>query len=199
LLLNRVDLGDVKKALVPEDIEPAAFLGSKSLAGHFLCCYTPVKGVSFGSPLHEFGYLPCLAQSSGERGICSSTVAVDHPAFADQGGEHWGLKKVPGDFERTGDYGFRVKARGGRLDVSIRFRKSFTLGYWDKGFTFLSRKGERIIRFEVRIHGEVFFCRVQKTGIFHSGRSFPFLFDNCWVTIGKPEIPARKPPVFEEI
>lgn len=192
LLIDWIDFEEVREPLVPDEFEPLSFLRSDTLSGHYLGSYTPTAGCTFDRPFHEFGYFPCRAEYEDLKGFCQSRFAVDHPQALEGSEDYWGLQRIPGEFEKQGDFGLQVNADDGRLQVTIEFRKLVSLGYWNRSFTSLVKAGNGIFSFRTNLYGELFLCRTKRKRFAHRGTLIPFLFDRCWVTIEKPEIVGQQ-------
>jgi hypothetical protein len=115
-------------------------------------------------------------------------MAVDHLEALEGSQDYWGLRKIPGEFEKRGDHGFQVSADDGRLQVSLEFRKLVSLGYWNRSLHSLVKTKSAVFRFKTTFHGELFLCRTRRKRLARRGTMIPLLFDNCWITIGKPEV-----------
>jgi hypothetical protein len=191
LLVDWIDFEEVKRQLVPDDFEIASFLRSDTLSGHYLGSYTPTTGCTFDRPFHEFGYFACKAEYHDSKGYLPSKIAMDHPEALEGSQDYWGLRKIPGEFEEQGDYGFQVNADDGRLQVSLEFKKLVSLGYWNRSFDSLVKTRNGVLRFKTAFYGELFLCRTKRKRLGHRGTLIPLLFDRCWVTVEKPEIVAR--------
>jgi hypothetical protein len=187
LLVDWIDFEKVRMELVPNEFHLAKVLQSDTLSGHYLGSYVPVEGGTFERPFHEFGRIVCNAEFQDEKGFWLGRMAVDHPLAQEGGKTYWGVDKIPGAFEDFGDYGQHVRADDGRLQVSLQFKKLFSLGYWNTPFSFFTRKGTKVLRFQIAYHGELFLCRSERKKIFHEGRLIPLLFDRCWITMEAPE------------
>lgn len=188
LLVDWIAFERVKEALLPEGFSKASFFRADTLAGHYFGSYRPADDSTFREPFHEFGFIPAIARCGKAQGYALARMAVDHPGAIEGGQQHWGIEKVPGEFKETGDYGMSVVSEGGRLNISVEFRKRFSLGYWNKAFTFINRRHGQVIQYQVRYHGQLYFCKAVTNHIHHNGRVFPLLFDNCTITIEAPSV-----------
>lgn len=188
LLIDWISYRKVKDQLVPKGIGKRRFIGFNTLSGHYFGCYRPTETTTFSEPFHEFGYIPCLASHGTARGYVLSRMAVDLSQALEGGRTHWGIHKVEGTFEEFGEYGLRVSGDQGHLNVSVEFKKLFSLGYWETPFHFLNRVGDRFFQYRVTYHGELFFCRAPRKGLTPNGWVFPLLFDRCRITIDPPAL-----------
>lgn len=187
LLIDWIYLKDLKRHLVHEHLSPARFLGQNTLSGHYFGCYSPVEGTTFQKPFHEFGYIACEASYEEQRGFHLARMAVDHPGALAGGKKYWGIEKVEGSFEEGEGYALRINTAGGRVRPTVIFEKRFSMGYWERDFSFLSFLKDRPIRFRITYYGELFYCRIRKDRLWNEGRVIPLLFDDCWITMHPPE------------
>jgi hypothetical protein len=186
LLVDWIGFDQVRDSLLPQGFLEASFFRSDTLSGHYFGCYRPAQDATFREGFHEFGYITCIAKWQEETGFHLARMAVDHAGALEGGRDYWGIDKVPGEFERTGDYGLHVVSDGGRLDVSVSFRKWISLGYWEAPFHFINRVPRGVLKYRVVYNGELFYCKAEKHRIHPRGRVLPLLFDRCWVTIEAP-------------
>jgi len=182
-LIDWIDLEDAKTAGLPDGFELASFFRSDTLSCHTFASFQPGAGTTFKEPFHEFSYLPCLTSGDFGRGFVMSKLATDNPSVLEGEKSVFGIDSVPATFKAEGDYGLSIRPEGALEKISVKFRKWNSLGYWRKTISFVAGGGEFPSCFQATYHGELYYCRVDRSGLGYSGRLIPLLLDRCWVTL----------------